>query len=529
MRKFLLRTALAIAVFSMVGAAVPASFAKAETANDLVIDPQGSALVRQGIYCQDVNSIIAPFLTPKFLAFVEKQDDDVGKLFRLVLALGMREVTFMHTSKDFLVSVELPKGKLEKLGEGDLSDESIGEAMGPEGAAVFIKELSRSGTLPDVKKNVQPGVHEVDGLFMGVAGQTMLVGSSDVQVEVSRKKLLEGKRIAAMPEKKQQAWYKADVQVSCASSDQGEFSPRTYTQESVYFKTEDGWTQTTTTNFVEFLPFAEQQAVVRLKDLPMYGEERPFLSMVYGGGILEALTRVGVKGEFPPLRTFLDGTPFSARDIRQFGCFIGGPRAHVFGFPVPGAMALIDTTEELATMVEELAANTVPTVWREKTVGGWDRLRVADMVNAEGTPIPMPLVLGRKGGLLMFGLMSHDQLDSPKDGSILQAQVPAGETICGFAEFDFKSFWGHARALMGKESPLRALAGVARPEIAGNMEAVDSLLETELPINRASQWARSDLSVSEAVLYENKEPTLFWDRFCDIMALAAESGTLNDR
>jgi len=526
MRTFLLRTALAIAVFSMAGTVSLASFAKAETAKDLVIDFQSSALIRQGIYCQDVNSVIAPFLTPKLMTFVEKQEKDVAKLLKFVLALGMREVTFMHTSKDFLLSAELPKGKLEKLGAGELSNESLAEAMGPDAAAVFIEELSRSGTLPEVKKNVQPGVHELDGIFMGVAGQTLLVGSSDLQVEVSRKKLLEGKRIAAMPEKKQQAWYKVDFQVNCASSESVEFSPKTYTQESIYFRTEDGWTQATTSNLAEFLTFAEQQAVVNLPDLPLYGEERPFLSMVYGGGLLEALTMVGVKGEFPPLHTLMAGTPFSAKDIKQFGCFIGGPKAHVFGFPVPGAIALIDTTDELAAMVEELAVGAVPTVWREKTVGGWDRIRVADMVNVEGSPIPMPLVLGRKGGMLMFGLMSHDQLDSPKDGSILQAQVPAGEKICGFMEFDFKGFWGHARALMGKESPLRALAGAARPEIAGNMEAVDSLLETDPPVTRVSQWARNDLSLAEAVFYENKEPTQFWDRFCDILFLAAESGTL---
>ena len=414
--------------------------------------------------------------------------------------------------------MELPKGKLERLARGDISAEALSEAFGAQ-AGAEIAAFFQQGNI-SVQANVQPDIHYLQGCFFTVAGKRLLLGSSDIQVEVSRKKLLAGNHITALPDKGRQLWSKTDLQVNCASSEQGPFANKNLSFECAVNKTPQGFDYTIRSNLPDILPALERQGPMPLDDMPLFGSQKPLYSLVLSPQLLAAFSRVTIMGipdqgfAMPPTRQI----PADFDAVERIGIFWGGTNAQVFGCPVPGVTLALKGKPEITAMLQAALTGTAPVQWGEKKIEGWDAFFTADMIVVEQMPIPMPLFFGRKGGNFLCGIINHEELGLPQDSDVILAHLPEGVKTNAFADMDLQGLWAAGGAIMNQGSALRLLSQIDATWSPAQVKAVENLLHTPLPVQRVTGWSSPDMRhVEGRVILDPSDSGAFVSRLCELV------------
>jgi hypothetical protein len=61
----------------------------------LVVDLEGSSLLRQGFYLEDLSAVLSPVLTPEFLGWLGGHDGQAGKKLAALPAARIKEITLL--------------------------------------------------------------------------------------------------------------------------------------------------------------------------------------------------------------------------------------------------------------------------------------------------------------------------------------------------------------------------------------------------------------------------------------------------
>lgn len=488
----------------------------APQAEEVVIDLHKSAVMREGLYINDLTQTLEPVLTDSFLLWLNKHDVKVASVLRALMAAHVKEVTLLWTTKDFLLDLELPGGDTTMLATGEMSKASLQKAIGD----LAADSLAQGGRVPPAKsKEVAEGVFQISsGLFYAVAGQHVLLGSSADQVEVSRNKMRTGSKITAVPDLGQHIWTKTDFHVSQATTAAGPFSGKKLSVEYNVFKTDQGWEYRGSHNYPDILPVLSAVQPITMQGLPFFGEHDPVFVLFIGGSLLDALGQVSFKDMLPSANSSLkEVAPFALADISRLGFVLGGVNSQVVGVDLTGAYLVVEGADSVLTVLQAMSQALIPGSWRQETIAGWDTFIVTDLIEIEGQKFPIPALIARRGNQMVVGTFKHTPVPPVSDKvNTMQASTPDTKGSLFLAN-SISALWGELRNILKPGSPIRVLGGLDSHLTGPQAEAFNALMESEPPLKEVSYWMSPDMKELKGQLILDENPQVFIERLCNLI------------
>ncbi|MDL2207236.1 hypothetical protein LJB82_00765 [Desulfovibrio sp. OttesenSCG-928-M16] len=471
----------------------------------VVFDPDRTQPSRLAFFMDSPSEALGVLFTPAVLDWVAKRDANAAMIFRSFTTARVRSLTVQTnmSNNGILVCLELPEGNLEGLAAGKVNRQSLAEAMGQELADGVVAALGADADLP-VTANVQAGVHQLQrDVFIGVQDAHLLIGATPLLVSMGKKKLQSAKSLVDLPEPKPAIWMRSDCNVHYRPAGQENFVGKNLQSVVTVKRTEDGWLYDSRSNLSDILPAMGNLEPIDFTAIPLFSDSMPLLSVALSGSILKALDTIYIKGLDKSLMSeALDGMPLAQGVLEQAALVLGGIKADLLGMEAPGVQAAFNLREDTATAMYDMLKESLPAQWQEKSAEGWNSVSTSDTVTPGGAPIPASMLLARKGGTLVVGLMRFESLSTPADGSALAYQ---DQPASGVYNIDFQALWQEIRRLMGNGTVLRKMS---RVDVIG-AELVDDLLSKEFPVTALLLHQGTDAGKVEGHLRETAGETGF--------------------
>lgn len=473
----------------------------------VVFDPRRSQPGgRLAFFMDRPSEALGVLFTPAVLDWAARRDASAAMLFKAFTGAKVRSLTVQSNmgKDDILVCLELPEAKLEAIAGGQINRQSLAEALGADLADFVFSTLGADGDLP-ISANVQPGVHQLDrDLFMGVQGANLLFATSPLLVNMGGKKLQSAKSLVDLPEPKPQIWLRSDLAVHIQPAGQEGFVSKNLQSVLNVQRTEDSWAYASKSNISDILPAMGSLEPIDFTAIPLFSDSMPLLSVALSGSILKALDTIYIKGLDKSLMSeALDGMPLAQGVLEQAALVLGGIKADLLGMEAPGVEVVFNLREDAATAMYDMLKEGIPAQWQEKSAEGWDSVSASDTVTPGGAPIPASMLLARKGGTLVVGLMRFESLSTPADGRALASQE---QLASGVYNIDFQGLWQEIRRLVGNGTVLRKMS---RVDAAIGAELVDDLLSREFPVTALVLHQGTDAGKVEGHLRETAGETGF--------------------
>ena len=491
------------------------STSRAENNQGVVIDLEQSSLVRVGAHVDDLTKILQPLLTDDFLQWLGKHKQEAASVLSGVLKAKVKDVTVAYSTRGFVFALSLPEGDLSLLEKGEISSDSLQGAFGKSLVSLFDQELQ------GMQKKSEEAGPQIFALapsaFFAVEGQSILVGSSVDQVEVSRNKLRQNTPILPIPDGAHQIWLKTTYLVSHAPTEDGPFKETQVNEEITFHNNGNEWQYYGKNNYVNALPILASIAPISLKEMEFFGTSEPDIVVSLSGSVLNIFGAVNVKGMPPVMLQAESFFPFSAA-IKRINLTFGGARTSVMGISLPGFYASLDADTPVVDMLQSLALSANATAWNEKQEVGEDGISTASSVQAGDMPFPVPVFVARNGRKLTVGSLAADTplVPSPTLPATLAA-IPENAKFCALLSLNWDNLWEEVQKNLRPGTLLRSLSKINDSLTPNQVKALNNLLEQPFPIRQTLLWNSPDLSEPRGIIVLGDDPQRFVTAMCALI------------